>query len=281
MPMLVRSSLFKVLLHAYGRTGWRRRELLQALKGPNAPKEDVDPKRELASKCQGKITEKPLPELSARLRALLDSQRKIVPLDMTRSNPRAIEPNLPERNAWGRPLPRRRQRNALKRWYADMLDRALPPLPLEEMETLQNFASGKRKWTGPVSRRPQGASLIEDANSKINEGLPANSALRELLRNPAQAMRGTKRSKRSVGGLQGAPKSTNSRTLRRIYERILSQCPKMTWNPATMRWDVSWSQRYNKHGWDHPAEQHVDLFVGVDRNGNRARTEPRPLAVGA
>jgi hypothetical protein len=168
-------------------------------------------------------------DITPQLRALLKSQIRVKPpLTNRKSNPRRIEPIIPELNSWLRPTPQKVIRNARKKHYAHLLDHVQPPLPTGEWERLRDLASGKLPPGVPVPRRKQVlVSLVDCEAVEETEG----SALELVARYG--------RVPRKAFGNWCANRIT-PRVMQRLYAEVFSTCPVMEWDNAREEWKVTW-----------------------------------------
>ena len=233
--------LRKVLLNTYGRAGKRRHELLRPLIHVPDSLADADDTTISNKQTMSHVNDGPftlddapkeaerLPQLTDKLHKLLQSQVFAAPPDTTRRNPRRMAPQIPELNAWKRPMPRKRVVNMTKKWYASMLKSALPPLPTEEWERLQDLATGKRVFEGAISRRTRAAPSRTDGSDDIAP-LPASIV---LVKND----RGSRLSRNHT---------LTPRYMRRCWAYVFEQCCHMSWDARWDTWQVQWGNRVMK-----------------------------------
>ena len=115
------------------------------------------------------------------------------------------DPVLPATNNWGREMPTNRIENAKRRRYNELLEKLLPPLPDDEWERLRKLAVGETSFPGPPSRRTRLPGLPE---------LPPVKR-RNLL---------------------------TARSMRRLWQSVLVQCPRMKWDSINQKWEIVWSK---------------------------------------
>ena len=238
--------LGKILAMTYGRVGNRRHQLLKDLKIPDIP---ID---QAAIEKLSEPGNRAVPHPSERLMALIKSQARRKLTHFSRSNTPRARLEIPEENSWGRAMPIKRVRNFKRRWYADTLDRIMPPLPEPEWNMLQMRASGQLRWEGPVTRREWA-------------GGPNDLGQRHPVR---------ERAKIKTRGNCSNPHNITSRFMRRLWAKIAAQCPLMKPNPARKNgWDVSWGDVYNQQKTHFTlgvkGEGEFDMFRGVDERGRR------------
>ena len=176
--------LLRVLAMTYGRTGKMRRELMRTVVVSKVPvKSDPSPTNEIAlaqmsesmtkdyinsqlieslslnlSQRRKKPRSRKSPVLGPQLTALVNSQKQLSESRFPKHNVKEVEPSIPEKNSWGRPMPQCRVANMKDRWYASLLDRVMPPLSEEDWNRLRDLALGRLPWEGPIKRR---ASLAQ------------------------------------------------------------------------------------------------------------------------
>jgi hypothetical protein len=105
---------------------------------------------------KGDFVEYSVSDRYSKLKALLRSQVLTPPPDVVgrqSSRIRTAIYKMPAKNIWGRSMPRRRAKNLVRKWYAFLTNRLLPPLPEHEWMRLQGLINGSIKWEGPVPRR--------------------------------------------------------------------------------------------------------------------------------
>lgn len=255
--------LRKVLMMAYGRIGKRRRELLQPLLhlprkessrnthdvqenetialsgldeglGESEESKSKDSAGDFASTTAAvnpdQLINKYHPHaLPPQLYTLLHSQMQYAPPTLTRSNPRRLQPLIPELNTWLRPMPQNRVKNMHKKHYAQLLSRALPPLPNNEWERLRDLTSGKAEPEQPRRRRGRSTSVV--GAEPVDPGIGALDIVVRYGKVPRPAM--------EIQFEDG----TNKRAMRRLYAKVFSQCPLMEYDEGGHKWRVTWGEQ--------------------------------------
>ncbi|KAL9128918.1 MAG: hypothetical protein Q9217_002508 [Psora testacea] len=235
--------LSKVLAMTYGRIGKRRHELLDILKTPSNG--DPADKGEHTANCHPLPPVKDVSNITPQFAALMRSQINRKATIFSRQPLKRLQPVIPEKNAWGRPMPLRRVKNIKKRWYAEALDRTMPPLPLDERERLRRLALGEEQWEGPVLRRKGGSG----------DG--------KIARRPHMTDKGMSR-----------PHVITPRFMRRLWGKLLSQCPGVRHNEAKRDGqEVLWTdvQKTRAVGLQPSSEGRMAMFAGVDEKGKTHR----------
>lgn len=235
--------LSKILAMAYGRVGKRRHELLKALKIP-----DVSLDAETLQKLSHP-TNQQAPQPSKQFLALIKSQLKKKQMIFSRGPIKLAQPVIAEENSWGRPMPVKRVRNIKRRWYAESMDRIMPPLPQGKWEMLQKLVSGELQWEGPVQRR---GSVTEE-----------EKALEKVMLDK--------------GGLS-RPHALTPRYMKRLWGNIFVQSPKMKENASRNGgWDISWGDALEGRelALAPDACSLSSAFEGVDKYGRVSRQKQK------
>lgn len=183
----------------YGLIGKRRHKLLEPLKIPDVPVDQTSIEQLSDARSQG------VPHPSSKLSTMIRAQgnRKIT--FFSRNTKPTLEPKIPEKNAWMRPMPVKRARNMQRKWYGEVLDRIMPPLPEDEWHRLRRLASGEAKWEGPVPRRHRLRLELKRPKIDIVRGTITNGT-----------------------GFSSNPHELTGRYMRRLWAKIFAQCP-MVW----------------------------------------------------
>ncbi|KAL1608564.1 hypothetical protein SLS60_003508 [Paraconiothyrium brasiliense] len=261
--------LQKILYCTYGRVGERKYALSEVLLRPDDPTTVEEPS--------------PLQKLyysNERFLSFFDAPRKASPThyniqisDRYRRLKTAIKaqvqngialgreikrPHLytPINNVWERPMPIRRARNNVRRWYAETMTRFLPPLPLEEFDQIQAMANGKEK-----------ISLVKHRSPAVE--LQPPKELTEADRFAKLVQDALVLEKPSKADTCVRPRRIDARFMRRMYTAILTYSSKLEWNDQYERWESVWGCRLNGMNSElNSGAHHDDLFAGVDEKGN-------------
>jgi hypothetical protein len=300
--------LLLVLMMAYGRTGKKRHELLKTVVSPLAFKSDSFPHVPADDQALAQLSasimadyeksateERPValssshrpnlfselkkprlgegPELGPRLEALVNSQRQQKSTISQRPPVGTTQPSIPETNRWGRPMPPSRAANMKDKWYAMILDRVMPPLPESEWNRLRDLALGWAPWEGPMKRRTrlvqsEGHRSIENERG-INSGITIPMGAGSVQENNDIL----KRESRKLLGTH--PHTLTPRFMRHQWGKVFLQCPMMKWDTVRHRWEVKWgsTQRNKEVVLGHPSRINMDVFEGVDSDGNLVPTK--------
>lgn len=255
--------LERVLHMSYGRTGKRRRELLATLITPEIAADTSAVEELIKEPVMFEDGWKPPSIVVDLLKSQLNNPL-IKELDV-RPLVKALQPQIPKENSWGRPLARCRQRNIRKGWYQVALESLLPPLPEADWNTLQGLLSGSLPWA-PVKRRKKAVGAWSDSSSSSSDG---GLDVRFLVEGPSKG--DTFRA-----FANGRPHKITRRFMRRLWQRVSCLVPRMTWNDAAKRHDFRWDSP--KRGQDlslpvgnAPAS---DIFHGIDAQGKLIRSRP-------
>jgi hypothetical protein len=278
--------LRRILFLAYGRMGRRRRALLEDLLKPVASVDEESPPPAASTpaplhtlyytntrclqffdapqkaKARGKRGEEKVTfqfsDGHPRLKAVLTSQAHAgVTLGAELKRTTA---SMDTYNVWGRTMPIRRARNYVRKFYADIMAKVLPPLPNEEWDQLAALARGEVRWAGLVARRTRATT---PKFSSLDEAMHPNAAVIErglALEKPSKA-------DRPAGNQR--PHNITSRTMRRLYAHILSYCCKLEWNEQWGKWEVVWPKVGSALSTVYSRPTEEALFAGVDSQGKR------------
>jgi hypothetical protein len=245
--------LQKVLYFAYGRLGRRRYALLEDLLKPD-PTATQDPstvtvaasapaplqqlyysnKRYLQFFDPPKPASKTHQVFSissryARLREVIRSQYE---------NSRSLHGDLkgtafktPILNIWHRPMPIKRARNNVRRWYAYTMSRLLPPIPVTEWDTLQALSTGKKNIDYAKRRTP----ALDRTSTPFSEEQTLHTTLHTSL-----ALDKPSKADRPAG--MNRPHAMTPKYMRRLYGRLLNLCCKLDYNVEHNKWCVVWGE---------------------------------------
>lgn len=229
--------LERILLLTYGRIGKRRHELMRFLREPNVPTDS----NALAELSLAELDKKP--GLTEKMKVMIKSQKalgRFGPSD--RPKAKRIQPEIPEFNSWGRPLPQKRVKNLKRKWYADLLDSIVAPLPEPEWDRLRNLAVGQQTWEGLLPKRTIATSALEDTNLQYVQFKHQHSKDTHIL---------------------------TARFMQRMWRKIFDKCPVMRWDGESMQWRVQWGVSELTEAKMHRRNRSTDLsmFAGVDSRG--------------
>lgn len=242
-----RKMLLKVLSMAYGRTGKRRRELLQPLLpvqqqetdreasidkpedlNPSAPQPTIGAEEPGKQRPKGRAdgpvktqVKEYVNNLPATLRAIVQSQIAASPPAIARRNPRRLGVEIPELNSWSKQMPDVRVKNQLSVWYASLLSTVQPPLPDEEWYRLRGLATGVDRAQPLIPRRTQLTPPPSVLETVVTRGKLPDKFFRRHY----------------------AHKIT-PRFMQRLWAEVFSQCPLMTYDSAKDKWDVVWGHHF-------------------------------------
>ncbi|KAF2136812.1 uncharacterized protein K452DRAFT_202853, partial [Aplosporella prunicola CBS 121167] len=215
-------ALLNVLLWTYGRIGRRRRDLLSELLVPDPGTESqiyeasLTRLRTAADPTAIDHLPRPVqaptrkPDEYSRLLAMMRSQRSSNNQYAEKTKFRHMQVEIPLRNIWERPFPRKREKNLVRKWYATMLDKLVPPLPEEDWTRLRDLATGARKWEGVKPRRARPTPHFSE-----------NAVLDVLLEDGLEL-------KRTHKGLARVREHhITERLMRRMWAKVFERCPVM------------------------------------------------------
>jgi hypothetical protein len=231
-----------VLLLSYGRVGKRRHELLADFLKPPTPKDTEAVKALVAQPAEFEDGW----EAPAKVMSLAKSQLHNGIIMTSRLRPRVLklQPEVPELNAWFKPLPAVRRRNIRKKWYQYTLSCLWPPLPEQDLATLDGLISGEIPWK-PVKRRhvtsttPTAASTDHQLSDFLVDGPQKGTTFRQFV--------------------NGRPHNITARFMHRQWRRLSALVPRQEWNPRSGKWLFTWDSAKPKP----KVTLHVDPDVDV------------------
>ncbi|CAI6330922.1 unnamed protein product [Periconia digitata] len=194
-----------------------------------------------------------------RLKAMVMSQHT-QDISMVRSlkKPSLVTPIL---NAWHRPMPIRRAKNNVKKYYAGIMSVLLPPLPPAEWDALYAKTQGQGQIELVPRRKP--------AFQRHPEPLDEQSALAAVI-DAALALK--KPSKAEKDTSSKGPHNITAKFMRRMYARLFPFCSKIEFDSARNKWIVTWGKPQDLHTqslFQSPVPK--ELFAGVDEHGCKPR----------
>ncbi|KAK4446892.1 hypothetical protein QBC34DRAFT_143908 [Podospora aff. communis PSN243] len=154
----------KVLFLAFGRTGWRRRELMDILAKREETPDDHPNALEEPPRLEKRAKDDPaaldreedwldhwdLPKIMAFARSQTrDCEQNNKPGRPLQGKQLDFEQEIPKIDIWGRPLARKLKRGKIRRGWKLIAEKILPPLPAREWDMLRDLVSGKGidpKW---------------------------------------------------------------------------------------------------------------------------------------
>jgi hypothetical protein len=271
-------ALEKVFMRAYGRTGKRRRELIVDLsnaRGDDLPQDDTALQQLIDTKSANKSSSgkeapdinNPFPEINRTMRQFVASQQANQPPDSARGKIRKLAPNIPEKNIWGRNLPKKREANMRKKFWADIMARILPPLPAHEWDRLGSLAQGRMPLEQPPLRRTKvGEWPTSHSDSEIKASDLDSAALSKRFLTPARAQKSST--------MPTDYHTSEGRALRRLYGKIWRLSAKMVQDERTKEFTITWGQEKSPAGAGlvtQPSKSDLELFEGLDSNEASAR----------
>lgn len=229
--------LERILLLTYGRIGQRRHELMRFLREPNVPVDHLA----LAKLSLAELEWKGCP--TEKMKVMIKSQKALKRFGSTdRPKTKKLQPEIPEFNSWGRPLPRKRVRNIEEEWYAELLDSIVAPLPEPEWDRLRDLAVGQQRWEGLLPRRTIVTCASGDTNLQYVQLKHQDSRDTHIL---------------------------TARFMRRMWQKVFEKCPVMRWDGESMQWRVQWGVSELPEAEMRGRNCSIDLsmFAGVNSRG--------------
>ena len=261
------AELEKILYITYGRAGKRRRELVQQLllTEEHALPQDESALSDLISgRPEENNPKKHQP--TSKIHAFLRSQQANHPIATSKPKIRNLVPQIPKETLWGRPVPLSRQKRMRKRFWADILDKVLPPVPEHEWNRLRDFATGAipiedlppLRGRGLRRNRPSGKQLAPP-EIRLYEYFTTPTRLHksEVDENSAELDMDTRIRR----------KFATPRYMRRLYGTIWSLTPTMSQDATTMMWTTKWGGGRSASDLGQvtaPSTSDMELFEGTN-----------------
>ncbi|KAK3389765.1 hypothetical protein B0H63DRAFT_103800 [Podospora didyma] len=273
----------RVLQHAFGRIGRRRRQLLESsmlAKAVLAPADSAELKEHIEQQRAIVLGERKEDWLDrwdlTKLAALLKSQAHA----NLSNSPKAAILNkklnpaeaIPKTNSWGRPIAPKLARSKLRSWWRLMLVRVQPPIPRDEWEMLGDIVKGKTPLVTPARRALAANSSFssdevsgssQDATSTKDEEWGWQSYATQRV---ADVDIQKNRRNKALSGMvddtspMGDPRPLNvhkftARTWRRLLGTVWQLTSVMEKRPDGNGWQIEWG----KLKWDAPKPTGMQL----------------------
>jgi hypothetical protein len=266
--------LRKVLFFAYGRIGRRKYALLNDLLKPDpimdgnsllaaATPEGPTPLQQLFHSNKRVLQYFDVPKVVrdkhvinisdrySRLRAVLKSQHsRGLSIHRELKGPAM---KTPMHNVWMRPMPVKRARNNVRRWYAETMTRLLPPIPSNEWDEIHAMVHKEKRVSLTRRRTPiHSNTQRQKFENTVIEGLKLEKLSKAI--RPAGMFR---------------PHAITPKFMQRLYSRILQVCCKVEYNDERKQWVIYWGepiQAISPSIYSAPTDP--SLFAGVDTSGH-------------
>jgi hypothetical protein len=200
--------------------------------------------------------------------AFIENQRKNHPKDSVKSRIRNFE--IPKKTIWDRAPAQKLQRTKWKTWWAQTLDKLLPPVPQHEWDRLRDLALGKiplDEFPKRRSRPAKGEDGGEDMAYRYLQ-LKLRSEAAEILGATFDPKRGlVVQTKTREELLRESHEVPPTRARRRLYGLIWSLTPTMSQDEATKTWTVTWGSGKSAIAGGtltQPSAGDLELFEGIE-----------------
>lgn len=247
-------DLQNVLLRTYGRGGNRRRELLSQLLRPGEdelPQDDTALSKLIDNQIAKNLDATEDVEMDGatsvskrnrrehrEITLFLKSQQEHNPMESMRGRIKMLKPDIPLTNAWGRKLPAKRKENMRGTWWANLLEKVLPPLPEHEWNRLRDLAEGKEPIEDIRPRRKVATSY--NSNKPV---APTGEELDSLLCTPARLNTDVRAESMHEADLKDSQINNRKRAMRRMYGMIWSLSPKMVRDENNKEYTITWGEQ--------------------------------------
>lgn len=282
------SCMRKVLFYAYGRVGRRKHTLTNDLLKPSpildgdalvTPPDYQGPTvlQELYYSNKRFLTYFDAPEPApdqkylisisdrfSRLRAVLRSQYQ-KGLSINREL-KSHAFKTPMHNVWMRPMPIKRARNNIRRWYAETMTRLLPPIPTDEWNNIHAILN-REKHVSLTRRRTPAKTRVFGNEPNQTQGQPELALIESL---KLDKLSKAEKADRAAG--MSRPANITPTFMRRLYFNLLHLCCKAEYDMERHQWIVVWgdsTRRISPKMYNAPC--HESLFDGVNTAGKKLK----------
>ncbi|KAK1832520.1 hypothetical protein QBC39DRAFT_256304 [Podospora conica] len=282
-----RDRMRRLLHMAFGRIGERRRMLLNHLIMPEAPSgtEALEQYMKEATakleKVQGDrepdwLDKWNLDRLMAMAKAQARRSFQSSPRAELQTKQLAMDQYTTGTSIWGKPIVPKLARNRLRRAWALIANRILPPVPKSEWELLRDLSLGNAPpsvWE-PPPRRPLAPRLAADdvAGDDWKWEVYASASIDRVEANKSRRLK-------LLDGELGSDSPTDPKPLgrhnftakswRRLLYSIWDQTPTMEKSSTGTGWDIVWGGRDFKP--PTATDAHSEFFQGVPDTPQKAQ----------
>jgi hypothetical protein len=241
--------LEKILRLSYGRRGKRRAELLKVLMAPEIPADNT---------AVEKVLQRPVPytdewQPPSIIIELMKSQHNNPGFSQLNVRPiKQLAPVIPKKSTFGDPVSQSRRKNIRKKWYTEVTNLLLPPVPDAELQILIDLISGGMHWSLPKRRKAVGIEYYGRLKPKKEE-------LSDFL------VQGPKKSQTFRDFSKGRPHRITRRFMLRLWRRIYSLIPRMNWDTEAKRHYFTWDTAKPMPLLGIPGG--TEIFVDIDELG--------------
>ncbi|KAI0173142.1 hypothetical protein GGR52DRAFT_374734 [Hypoxylon sp. FL1284] len=269
--------MLRLCLHATGRVGKRRR-ILGRTELHAEPPSNSGKLEEVAKLANSKPQNPDWIENwhIDKVRAIAFSQSSQQGSNWPHAMRKKVDPRrvIPTENCFGLPLSKKLHRNKLKRHWANVLKRLLPPLPRGEWDQLGALARGEadpQHYQSPT-RRPVAKPIRVPRSSTSSE--TRTTSWEDFVTKPVRRLeRGNSRAMKSLTSEEdqdprghGRPiglRVLAQRKIRRgIYDLIWKMTPLVNKNPRSGNWSVTWGGREPQLV-GRPRKKDMQFFEGI------------------
>lgn len=245
--------LEKVLKLTYGRSGTRKRTLIDELAISGETTTAVNTKR---TECLEKLS--PKWQGSSVILDLINSEVLMQDvLDMVKGNLRS-SPRIPRETIWKKPLSENRVKNLWRKWFAKMLPQLQVPVPEQEWLRLRSLSNGDLEWPTLIKRRAP--SLVSEEKQGGQEKI--------VLQGPSKDFT-------FEAYVDGRPHKITQRFMRRRMTRVLKNTPMTIAKQASEGFVFKWDDggKKSRHAVLVPDREQAITLFGLR---NDIRYESRP-----
>ncbi|CAK7271119.1 hypothetical protein SEPCBS119000_004436 [Sporothrix epigloea] len=187
----------KVMMLTFGRTGWRRHELLAIFRRPEQPLNSTQLEASFELQDGQTLPARGWLESWDKDKLLLFAKSQAGRSLRSSPRPQAVLKRLdpkkavPSCNIWGKPLAAKPARTKELKWWKQVENRILPPLPRSEWDLLKQLATGTAdsRWDVPPRRAPVATTqLASTSTSTLSGGSSETWAWEKYLTGPMRVI---------------------------------------------------------------------------------------------
>lgn len=283
-----RDRMRRLLHMAFGRVGERRRMLLNQLVMPDAPA-STDSLEEYMKEALAKLQLDREPDWLDKwnldtLMIFARSQARQSFNESPRANLQNKQLDMSQvtkgTSIWGKPIVAKLARSRLRRAWAAVATRILPPIPMSEWELLRDLSFGRAPasvWELPP-RRPLAPRLAGD-DSRSSGWRWESYASQPIAEVEVQKSRRLKLLSGDVGTGSPADPSPLGRhnytpkTWKRLLRSVWALTATMERSPTDDKWDIVWGGQYFKP--PQATADHGEFFQDVPDTPQKHKTKRR------
>lgn len=277
----------RVLMMGFGRTGRRRRELINELIQKTEAREAEADKRTNSVRPEGNRGS-PDEDVfwddwlshwdKAKVLALARAQASVDLPETPLPTGKITDPHklVPTENVWGKPLAKKLARSKLRKEYKSLVKRLLPPVEEPEWELLRSLATGQ---AGPEYDAPKRRTVATSEGSSQHAWDWKDYVLKPVRAADADRSRQLRSLSGEVDDTSPFPRSAigvhrfTGRSWRRLYADIWRTTATMKERENKQSWETKWGKLEVKISG--PTAPQAEFFEGIASTG-KVRMAAKP-----